>query len=465
MRRKNKGAAVLAMIMAVSMAGTSAVYAEETVPAKTVSAGEEKAESEDNEPAPCREDGHELTEFKVIPPTCTEKGYSIYKCKTDGCGYEERRDETAPLGHDMKEVSIQAATADKPGVITYKCQRTGCDYTELSEIPYKDSEKDGDNTSEPEDDPNKRPETDSAEDGKNEKSDESDSEKNPDTENSNPAEDKEATSTDESSASDTEDLPDEDIDEEYAAYASSTSTDIVTEYDPETAVRTISITKKSADNKEETEEVTGMTVPSGTTKIRKNADGNITDLAVSTAIKEAKNGFSLESENKKLHSISIIDENNPENLWITLNAKETASELGIRLRTGDNKLLVTLTENKKPLYITDVTDTEKEVILTTSTGGTCVINKNVRQISVAKTGKIMVKKNQIILKNVNGNKLEMELSYVKDTDRTDPVKDKISEGISENETEEKKNSDEELYWIQPYDDEAQDPIVITVYKK
>ncbi len=129
-----------------------------------------------------------------------------------------------------------------------------------------------------------------------------------------------------------EDLPDEDIDEEYASFASSTSTDIVTEYDPETAVGTICIAKKDSDDPTETEEVTGMTVPTGTTEIRKDADGNITDLAVSTAIDEVKNGFSLTSENKKLHSISIIDEKDPENHWITLSAKETASELGIRLR-------------------------------------------------------------------------------------------------------------------------------------
>ena len=49
------------------------------------------------------------------------------------------------------------------------------------------------------------------------------------------------------------------IDEEYASYASSTSTDIVTEYDPETAVGTIRVAKKDSDDPTETEEVTGMT--------------------------------------------------------------------------------------------------------------------------------------------------------------------------------------------------------------
>ena len=162
---------------------------------------------------------------------------------------------------------------------------------------------------------------------------------------------------------------------------------LVTEYDPETAVGTIRVAKKDSDDPTETEEVTGMTVPAGTTEIKKDADGNITDLAVSTAIDEVKNGFSLTSENKKLHSISISDKKNPKDHWITLSAKESATELGIRLRNGNNKIIITLTENEKPLNIIKVSDTEKDVILTTSTDGTCVINKAVQNISVDKDGK------------------------------------------------------------------------------
>ncbi len=33
------------------------------------------------------------------------------------------------------------------------------------------------------------------------------------------------------------------------------------------------------------------------------------------------------------------------------------------------------------------------------------------------------------------------------------------------EAEKQKDPDEELYWIQPYGEENQEPIVITVYKK
>lgn len=331
MRKKSKSAAILAVVMAMTLAGSSAVYAEENSSAKTAETDDNEKEdtrAAENEPAPCNEGEHELIESKVVLPTCTERGYTIYKCKVDGCTYEEKRDETAALGHELKEVSIQEATADKPGVITYKCQRQGCDYTELSEIPVKNTNAVDGKTDDADTKTDEKPGTDA--DGKSEdgKTDASEENKNSNTENASV--DKDSTSgktepTDSDTSADSknegaekdlpeedlpeEDLSEEDIDEEYASFASSTSTDIVTEYDPETAVGTICVAKKDSDDPTETEEVTGMTVPAGTTEIKKDADGNITDLAVSTVIDEVKNGFSLTSENKKLHSISISDKN------------------------------------------------------------------------------------------------------------------------------------------------------------
>lgn len=473
MRKKSKSAAILAVIMAMTLAGSSAVYAEENPSAKTTETDDNEKEdtrAAENEPAPCNEGEHELIESKVVLPTCTERGYTIYKCKADGCTYEEKRDETAALGHELKEVSMQEATADKPGVITYKCQRQGCDYTELAEIPVKNTNTVDGKTDASEEDKNSNTENASVDkDSTSGKIDPADSDTSADSKN----EDAE------------EDLPDEDIDEEYASYASSTSTDIVTEYDPETAVGTIRVAKKDSDDPTETEEVTGMTVPAGTTEIKKDADGNITDLAVSTAIDEVKNGFSLTSENKKLHSISISDKKNPKDHWLTLSAKESATELGIRLRNGNNKIIITLTENEKPLNIIKVSDTEKDVILTTSTDGTCVINKAVQNISVDKDGKYSDKKtlgrkNQIILNDVNGSAPYLELEYVKDETVTTSASEKDEDaarnletkntkaGDSESkaaEAEKQKDPDEELYWIQPYGEENQEPIVITVYKK
>lgn len=473
MRKKSKSAAILAVVMAMTLAGSSAVYAEENSSAKTAETDDDEKEdprAAENEPAPCNEGEHELIESKVVLPTCTERGYTIYKCKADGCTYEEKRDETAALGHELKEVSMQEATADKPGVITYKCQRQGCDYTELAEIPVKNTNTVDGKTDASEEDKNSNTENASVDkDSTSGKIDPADSDTSADSKN----EDAE------------EDLPDEDIDEEYASYASSTSTDIVTEYDPETAVGTIRVAKKDSDDPTETEEVTGMTVPAGTTEIKKDADGNITDLVVSTAIDEVKNGFSLTSENKKLHSISISDKKNPKDHWLTLSAKESATELGIRLRNGNNKIIITLTENEKPLNIIKVSDTEKDVILTTSTDGTCVINKAVQNISVDKDGKYSDKKtlgrkNQIILNDVNGSAPYLELEYVKDETVTTSASEKDEDaarnletkntkaGDSESkaaEAEKQKDPDEELYWIQPYGEENQEPIVITVYKK
>lgn len=473
MRKKSKSAAILAVVMAMTLAGSSAVYAEENSSAKTAETDDNEKEdtrAAENEPAPCNEGEHELIESKVVLPTCTERGYTIYKCKVDGCTYEEKRDETAALGHELKEVSIQEATADKPGVITYKCQRQGCDYTELAEIPVKNTNAvDG--------------KTDASEENKNSNTENASVDKDNTSGKTEPADSD--TSADSKNEGAEKDLPEEDIDEEYASYASSTSTDIVTEYDPETAVGTIRVAKKDSDDPTETEEVTGMTVPAGTTEIKKDADGNITDLAVSTAIDEVKNGFSLTSENKKLHSISISDKKNPKDHWITLSAKETASELGIHLHNENNKIIITLTENEKPLNIIKVSDTEKDVILMTSTDGTCVINKAVQNISVDKDGKYSDKKtlgrkNQIILNDVNGSAPYLELEYVKDEVATTSASEKDEDaarnletkntkaGDSESkgaEAEKQKDPDEELYWIQPYGEENQEPIVITVYKK
>ena len=424
MKRKNKGTAVLAIMMAVSLSGASVVYAEEN--------GEL----------------HELIEYKIVPPTCTEKGYTVYRCKEDDCNYEEKRDETEALGHDLTELLMQEVTDEKPGIVIIRCQREGCDYMELVEVPVKDpntsDDKSEDKVTESDTKPDEKPDTDTEQ--KTEKKD-----------NLPEGDDSDDEKTD-------EELPDEDIDEEDVAYASATSTDIVTEYDPETAAGTLQVTQMNADNEEETEEVTGMTVPPGTTEIKQDSDGNITDLVLSMEIEEVKNGFSLISENKKLHSIAMIDPKDPKVHWITLSAKKAASELGIRLHAKDDKTIITLTENEKVLNIVKISETEKEVILTTSTAGTCVINKNSWKLSGGQNKnfsekKIQDRKNQIILNDVNGSGPYLELTYAKTEDEVVFEKGKTSANS------EKKNSDEGLYWIQPYGDEKQEPIVITVYKK
>ena len=457
MRKKSKSAAILAVVMAMTLAGSSAVYAEENSSAKTAETDDNEKEdtrAAENEPAPCNEGEHELIESKVVLPTCTERGYTIYKCKVDGCTYEEKRDETAALGHELKEVSIQEATADKPGVITYKCQRQGCDYTELAEIPVKNTNAVDGKTDDADTKTDEKPGTDA--DGKSEdgKTDASEENKNSNTENASV--DKDSTSgktepTDSDTSADSknegaeedlpeEDLPEEDIDEEYASYASSTSTDIVTEYDPETAVGTIRVAKKDSDDPTETEEVTGMTVPAGTTEIKKDADGNITDLAVSTAIDEVKNGFSLTSESKTLKSISIINAKDLSNDWFTLNAGKTAGELGIHIEYTKDEIVLTLTENKKILNIVNVTEDETTITMKTSTGGSFGIRKNLQKFSTKLEGVVKGTKNRIVLKGTEGAKPSVELSYVKEKREDDTAVKETAE--KDNETENKDNDED-----------------------
>ena len=82
--------------------------------------------------------------------------------------------------------------------------------------------------------------------------------------------------------------------------------------------------------------------------------------------------------------------------------------------------------------------------------------------------------------DVNGSAPYLELEYVKDEVATTSASEKDEDaarnletkntksGDSESkgaEAEKQKDPDEELYWIQPYGEENQEPIVITVYKK
>lgn len=58
MRKKSKSAAILAVVMAMTLAGSSAVYAEENSSAKTAETDDNEKEdtrSAENEPAPCNE--------------------------------------------------------------------------------------------------------------------------------------------------------------------------------------------------------------------------------------------------------------------------------------------------------------------------------------------------------------------------------------------------------------------------
>ena len=451
--RRNKKSRILAVLLAVSLSGSSAVYAQA-----------EEVNNPDPDIEICGEE-HEMKEVQVVEPTCTEAGYVLWKCPS--CGYEEKRDLKKALGHDLEVFSTEEATEDTPGKVVYRCKREKCDYTEtniisVAEPGTDDKENDKDNK------PGNGEKSDvPADPNENDKTD-NNGETKPDTGNES-GEDSDKT---EEPAVDEEELLDVDVDEEYASYASSTSTEVVAEYDPTTASHTIKVVK-DAKHPEEVEEIEGKTVADNTARISRDEQGNLTDLAISTEIEKIKNGFSLTSESKTLKSISIINAKDLSNDWFTLNAGKTAGELGIHVEYTKDEIVLTLTENKKILNIVNVTEDETTITMKTSTGGSFGIRKNLQKFSTKLEGVVKGTKNRIVLKGTEGAKPSVELSYVKEKREDDTAVKETAE--KDNETENKENDEdsanaeeernEEHYWIRAYDDEVEDPIVITVYKK
>lgn len=71
----------------------------------------------------------------VVDPTCTQRGYTHYRCKF--CSYHFDGDFVEPLGHDEVWHDAEAATCHKPGhKAYYTCSR--CDYSTYQEsvLPY-----------------------------------------------------------------------------------------------------------------------------------------------------------------------------------------------------------------------------------------------------------------------------------------------------------------------------------------
>ena len=64
---------------------------------------------------------------KVVAPTCTAKGYTVYSC---ACGGTQNRDETAATGHSYTSSVTKAATCTADGVRTYTCSKCSDKYTE-----------------------------------------------------------------------------------------------------------------------------------------------------------------------------------------------------------------------------------------------------------------------------------------------------------------------------------------------
>lgn len=72
----------------------------------------------------------------TVDPTCTEKGYTTYKCSDENCDATENRDEVDALDHQWSAwTNVKAATAEENGKDSRSCLR-GCGKTEDREVEY-----------------------------------------------------------------------------------------------------------------------------------------------------------------------------------------------------------------------------------------------------------------------------------------------------------------------------------------
>lgn len=66
---------------------------------------------------------HTMVEGVKTNPTCTEKGYTTYKCAN--CSFTEKRDYVNALGHDFKYTKTVEPTTTSTGYDLYTCSRCG----------------------------------------------------------------------------------------------------------------------------------------------------------------------------------------------------------------------------------------------------------------------------------------------------------------------------------------------------
>ena len=433
MKWKNIFVKALALTVTVFLTGNSMTVYGETENTNNTGDTEQNTDK-DNSQAPdsasvSEHKVHELDKGIVVPPTCTEKGYTLYKCMADGCDYTIKKDEKDPLGHDMKEISRTEATDGEPGKIVYECQREGCSYQET----VNTAEHSGDSKDAPKDpakpEPSRGPEL---------------------SVTPEPTVPGKPDNTDKENPSEEETETESDTEDDSQSYSFSISTDIITEYDPETAYSTMKAVHKP-DTVDETENIEGRTVPEDTVDITRDDDGNLTDLSVSTELKEIENGFSVISEAETLRSVTVVNRVNPGAYRITLKSKSPAGEMGIHLKHTKTGVTVTLTENKKLLHITRVTENAKNIILHTSSGGTCEIRKDERNFTADELNISGEQMNQIFLRDLKSNAPKIGFAS------SDTENDKEDKNVQQYK--------EKDYWLLPYDEQEQEPVVITIYEK
>lgn len=90
-------------------------------------------------------DNHTSNAGVVTPPTCEDKGYTIYTC---ACGYSYKSNEVAALGHSYNAV-VTAPTCTAGGYTTYTCSNCGDSYQDNPTEKVEHAWDDGVVTQEP----------------------------------------------------------------------------------------------------------------------------------------------------------------------------------------------------------------------------------------------------------------------------------------------------------------------------
>lgn len=80
---------------------------------------------------------HSWKKEKTVAPTCTEQGYTLYKCAYNlfgvGCTATKKDDFVPALGHDMSDWIVVAATCTTAGGKYQACKRSGCNHKVVEE--------------------------------------------------------------------------------------------------------------------------------------------------------------------------------------------------------------------------------------------------------------------------------------------------------------------------------------------
>lgn len=80
---------------------------------------------------------HKWKKEKTVAPTCTEQGYTLYKCAYNlfgvGCTATKKDDFVPALDHNMSDWIVVAATCTTAGEKYKVCQRSGCNHKVVEE--------------------------------------------------------------------------------------------------------------------------------------------------------------------------------------------------------------------------------------------------------------------------------------------------------------------------------------------